>query len=102
MGLKFYILILFSTFHVSIPVILGIEVGNETAGRNWRRGAKRQHWDLPETITPDSKEAAIKFEIIYDLVGFILVDTQGTHFIARYATHDWTKIYTYDGMHHKG
>lgn len=84
---------------VSIPVILGIEVGDETAGRNRRCGAKRQHWDFPETITPDSKEAAIEFKIIYDLVGFILVDTQGTHFIARYTTHD-RKIYTYDGMRH--
>jgi len=87
---------------VSIPVILGIEVGDETAGRNRHRGAKRQHWDFPETITPDSEEAAIEFNIIYDLVGFVLVNTQGTHFIARYATHDRTKIYTYDGMRHNG
>ena len=49
---------------VSIPVILGIEVGDETAGRNRHRGAKRQYWNFPETITPDSEEAAIEFEII--------------------------------------
>ena len=87
---------------VSIPVILGIEVGDETAGRNRHRGAKRQHWYFPETITPDSEEVAIDFDLIYDLVGFVLVNTQGTHFIARYATHDRTKIYTYDGMRHNG
>ena len=36
---------------VSIPVILGIEVGDESVGRNRHRGAKRQHWDFPGTIT---------------------------------------------------
>ncbi|KIM36004.1 hypothetical protein M413DRAFT_14221 [Hebeloma cylindrosporum] len=58
---------------LSIPVIWGIEI-----------------------------EAALEFGIIYDLVGFVLVDFQGTHFIARYATDDGTKIYTYDSMRHNG
>ena len=83
-------------------MILGIEVSDESVGFNQRLGVKRQHWDFPQTITPDSNEAAVEFEIIYDLIGFILVNTQGTHFIARYATHDRTKIYTYDSLRHNG
>lgn len=87
---------------ISIPVILTIEVGDESVGLNQNFGSERQYWDFPPTITPDSRNSAEKFGIIYDLVGFILVNTEGTHFTARYTSHDRKIIYTYDSLAHKG
>ena len=87
---------------VSIPIILAIEVGDESVGLNRHSGSKRQHWDFPPTISPDSKTAAKNFGVIYDLVGFTLVNNEGTHFTARYASHNRKKVYTYDGLMHKG
>ena len=87
---------------VSIPVILAIEVGDESVGLNHHLGSERQYWNFPPTISPDSTDSAKKFGIIYDLVGFILVNTQGTHFTARYASHNQKIIYTYDSLVHEG
>ena len=69
---------------ISIPVILGIEVGDETIGLNRRSEtvAKQPHWHFPQTIEPDSKEAARDFGVVYDLIGFILINMEGTHFTA--------------------
>jgi len=87
---------------VSIPVILAIEVGDESVGLNRHLGSERQYWDFPPTISPDSPNSAKKFGMIYDLVGFTLVNTQGTHFTARYTAHNRKIIYTYDSLVHKG
>ena len=87
---------------VSIPVILAIEVGDESVGLNHYLGSERQYWDFPPTISPDSPNSAKKFGMIYDLVGFILINTQGTHFTARYTSHNQKIIYTYDSLAHKG
>ena len=87
---------------VSIPIILAIEVGDESVGLNRHSGSERQDWDFPPTISPDSKTAAKNFGIIYDLVGFTLVNNKGTHFTARYTSHDRKKVYTYDVLMHKG
>ena len=87
---------------VSIPVILAIEVGDESVGLNPILGSEQQHWDFPPTISPDSSDSARKFGMIYDLVGFTLVNTGGTHFIARYASHDQKIIYTYNSLAYKG
>lgn len=88
---------------VSIPIILGIEVGDETVKlNNHTTHPERQQWDFPPTIFPDPKAAAKNAGIVYDLVGFVLVNVGGTHFTARYISHDQKKIYTYDGLKHKG
>jgi hypothetical protein len=87
---------------VSIPIILSIEVGDESVGLNRHLGSERQNWDFPPTISPDSQNAAKHFDVIYDLVGFVLVNTKGNHFIARYSSHNQKIIYTYDSLTHKG
>ena len=89
---------------VSIPVILAIEVGDESVGINHHSGSEFEHqnWDFPATITPDSQKDAKKFGVIYDLVGYVLVNTEGTHFTARYSSHNRKTIYTYDSLAHKG
>jgi hypothetical protein len=65
-------------------------------------GSERQYWDFPATITPDSEDNAKKFGVIYDLIGYTLVNVEGTHFTARYISHDRKKIYTYDSLKHGG
>ncbi|KAF8810585.1 hypothetical protein BYT27DRAFT_7209288 [Phlegmacium glaucopus] len=70
---------------VSIPVVLAIEV-------------ERKYWDFPATITPDSQNNAKMFGVIYDLIGYVLVNIEGTHFTARYTSHDKKKVYTYNSM----
>ena len=87
---------------ISIPVILAIEVGDESLGLNHHLGSERQHWDFPPTISPDSVNSAEKFGLIYDLVGFILINAEETHFTARYTSHNRKFIYTYDSLVHKG
>jgi hypothetical protein len=87
---------------VSIPVVLAIEVGDETVGLNRQLASERQYWDFPATITPDSENNAKKFGVIYDLIGYTLVNVQGTHFTARYISHDRKKVYTYDSLKHGG
>lgn len=87
---------------VSIPVILAIEIGDESVGLNHQLDSGRQNWDFPSTISPDSQNAAEKFGVIYDLVGFVLINNEGTHFTARYSSHNQTNIYTYDSLSHKG
>jgi hypothetical protein len=87
---------------VSIPVILAIEVGDESVGLNHHLVSEHQNWDFPPTISPDSENAAKKFDVIYDLVGFVLINTEGTHFTARYSSHNQKIIYTYNSLAHKG
>lgn len=87
---------------VSIPVVLAIEVGDESVGLNRQLASERQYWDFPATITPDSENNAKKFGVIYDLIGYTLVNVQGTHFTARYISHDRKKVYTYDSLKHGG
>ena len=87
---------------VSIPVILAIEVGDESVGLNRHLVSEHQNWDFPPTISPDSQKAAKNFGIIYDLVGFVLINTKGTHFTARYSSHNRKIIYSYDSLAHKG
>ena len=50
---------------------------------------------LSSDYLPGSK--AKNAGIVYDLFGFVLVNVRGTHFTARYISHDQKKIYTYDG-----
>lgn len=85
---------------VSIPIILAIEVGDESVGL--KNHSEHQNWDFPPTIPPDSQKAAKNFGVIYDLVGFVLINTEGTHFTARYSSHNRKIIYTYDSLAHKG
>ena len=87
---------------VSIPMILAIEVGDESVGLNRRLVSEHQKWDFPPTISPDSENAAKNFGIIYDLVGFVLINTEGTHFTARYSSHNQKIICTYDSLAHRG
>jgi hypothetical protein len=88
---------------VSIPIILGNEVGDETVKLNHHTThPERQQWDFPPTIFPNLKAVAKNAEIVYDLVGFVLVNVGGIHFTARYISYDHKKIYTYDGLKHKG
>ena len=87
---------------VSIPVILAIEIGDESVGSNRHLVSERQNWDFPPTISPDSQKAARIFGVIYDLVGFVLINTEGTHFTARYSSHNQKIIYTYNSLAHKG
>jgi PHD-finger len=85
---------------VSLPVILTIEIGDECIGQE-----DQQHWDFPPTINPEAGSNGYKFQsgIIYDLVGYILINDERSHFTARYVSpNDMTTIYTYDSMRHNG
>ena len=95
--------VILRTSFVSIHIILCIEVGDKTVKlNNHTTHPERQQWDFPLTIFPDPNAAAKNAGIIYDLVGFVLVSVGGTHFTARYISHDHKKIYTYDRLKHKG
>jgi len=87
---------------VSIPVVLAIEVGDESVGPNQHLGADQQYWDFPATITLDSQTNAKRFGVIYDLIGYVLVSVEGDHFIARYTSHDKKKVYMYDSLKYDG
>jgi len=94
---------------VSLPVMLVLELGDESRSRELR-------WDFPPTLLPLTKHEADVDGIVYDLVGLALLSTPETdsgseeengflhnpHFIARYASADHSKIYTYDGTFHNG
>lgn len=83
---------------VSLPVILAIEIGDECIGQE-----DQQHWDFPPTINPEAGSDSDKPGIIYDLVGYILINNNSSHFIARYiCPNDMATIYTYDSMRHNG
>jgi PHD finger protein len=86
---------------VSLPVILAIEIGDESIGKE-----DQQHWDFPPTINPEAiplADAGDKSGIIYDLVGYILINDELSHFTARYVCpNDMATIYTYDSMRHNG
>ena len=86
---------------VSIPVILAIEIGDERIGQE-----DQQCWDFPPTISPgtsDETDSDDESEIIYDLVGYVLINYECSHFIARYiCPNDSATIYTYDSLRHKG
>jgi hypothetical protein len=52
---------------------------------------------FPPTIKPDTDGE--QFGIIYDLVGYILINYERSHFTARYVCpDDKSTIYTYDSM----
>lgn len=88
---------------VSIPVILAIEIGDERIGQE-----DQQCWDFPPTISPESDasdgtDSDDESGIIYDLVGYVLVNYGRSHFIARYiCPNDSATIYTYDSLRCKG
>jgi hypothetical protein len=85
---------------VSLPVILAIEIGDECVGQE-----NQQHWDFPSTINPEAGSGNDMSEsgVIYDIVGYILIDDKRSHFTARYTCpNDMATIYTYDSMRHNG
>lgn len=85
---------------VSLPVILAIEIGDECSGREGQ-----QRWEFPPTINPEAGSDGDKplAGIIYDLVGYILINNEHSHFTARYVCpNDMATIYTYDSMRHNG
>lgn len=86
---------------VSIPVILAIEIGDECIGQK-----DQQCWDFPPTISPDTSDGTDSDDesgIIYDLIGYVLVNYECSHFIARYiCPNDSVTIYTYDSLRRKG
>ncbi|KAF8956267.1 hypothetical protein BDZ97DRAFT_1763938 [Flammula alnicola] len=89
---------------ISIPVILTVEVANNDAPDtdDSLDDSDIQKWDFPPTLTPLTQTDAEEHGIIYDLVGFALLTSNRTHFIARYASEDHSTIYTYDGRAHDG
>ncbi|KAF8956009.1 hypothetical protein BDZ97DRAFT_1764147 [Flammula alnicola] len=89
---------------ISIPVILTVEVANNDAPDtdDSLDNSDIQKWDFPPTLTPLTQTDAEEHGIIYDLVGFALLTSNRTHFIARYASEDHSTIYTYDGRAHDG
>ncbi|KAF8069336.1 hypothetical protein FPV67DRAFT_1415419, partial [Lyophyllum atratum] len=82
---------------ISLPVVLAIEIGDESLHDD---NIETQSWKYPSTITPHSKAAAEDDGLVYDLIGFALVNRAESHFTARYIFED--NIYTYDGMLHNG
>ena len=88
---------------VSIPVILAIEIGDECIGQE-----DQQHWNVnfPPTINPEAGSDGDEYGlygIIYDLVGYILINYEHSHFTARYVCpNDMATIYTYDSLKHNG
>ena len=83
---------------VSLPVVLVIKIGDECIGQE-----DQQHWDFLPTISPGGFSLDEESEIIYDLVGYLLVSYECSHFTARYVCqNNTTTIYTYDSMQHKG
>ena len=84
---------------VSLPVILAIEIGDECIGQEDQQDC----WDFPPTINPEAGSDGDKSGIIYDLVGYILINNERSHFTARYVCpNDMAIIYTYDSMRHNG
>lgn len=85
---------------VSLPVILAIEIGDECIGQE-----DQQRWDFPPTINPEAGSGDDMSDpgVIYDLVGYILINHERSHFTARYTCpNDMATIYTYDSMQHNG
>ena len=83
---------------VSLPVILAIEIGDESIGQD-----NQQHWDFPPIIHPDAGSNSDESGIIYDLVGYVLINGERSHFTARYiCPNDTATIYTYDSLRHNG
>jgi hypothetical protein len=83
---------------VSLPVILAIEIGDECIGEE-----NQQHWDFPATINPLDSSDHDNSGIIYDLVGYILVNNERSHFTARYiCPNNVGLIYSYDSLRHNG
>ena len=83
---------------VSLPIVLAIEIGDECIGQE-----DQQHWDFPATINPLVNSDGDNSGIIYDIVGYILVNDERSHFTARYiCPNNDGLIYTYDSMRHNG
>ena len=86
---------------VSLPLLYTFEIGDERIACQ-DATQDLQVWDFPRTLTPDSDFSAKNHGLIYDLVGLALINLEGNHFTARYASNDQGTIYTYNDMEHKG
>jgi hypothetical protein len=94
------------TIVVSLPVMLVIEVGDESLSDSNVTNANDMIWDFPKTLSSSREQATNEENVTYDLVGLALIhpSTSTAHFTTRYTLegHSNTKIYTYDGMLHGG
>lgn len=87
---------------VSLPVILVVELLQEGIA-NGTSDRPDVDWDVPATLTPPiSPGIAKSHKIIYDLVGYGLVDHTGNHFTAQYQHPIDKQIHTYDGIKNDG
>lgn len=86
---------------ISLPVLLLLETPDDP---NPSKSCHVPSWDFPPTLTPSAvtKRQAGHKGMIYDLVGLAFFSSTQSHYIARYATDNNSKIYTYDGMRNGG
>ena len=91
---------------VSLPMMLVIEVGDESFSGSAVANANDMIWDFPKTLSSSTEHTTDQENITYDLVGLALIhpSTSTAHFTTRYTleSHANTKIYTYDDMLHGG
>ncbi|KAF8173113.1 hypothetical protein BJ912DRAFT_859605, partial [Pholiota molesta] len=78
----------------SIPIFYSVEIGTDDGASTI--------WNFPETLLPDTPAAAKHSGIIYDLLGYALINENRNHWIARFASDDKKRIFTYDGTKHDG
>ena len=80
---------------ISLPVVFTVEV-------ELTEGSKV--WNFLETLLPLTETEAHEHGLQYELVGLALLSTGdgAAHFLARHASADHRKIYTYDGLSHGG
>ncbi|KAF9547111.1 hypothetical protein CPC08DRAFT_648853 [Agrocybe pediades] len=78
---------------ISAPLLLTIELANERTSSQ-DESIPLLTWDIPSVLTPSG--------LMYDVIALALINSAGSHFIARYSSSDGIKVYTYDGMENKG
>jgi hypothetical protein len=92
---------------ISIPVIFAVEVLKAEEDEPEKDSDNKPNtpiWKFPPSITPLSEAAAQDHNIIYDLVGYVVLTSNDTHFTAKYISKSGSNrmVYTYDGMQNNG
>jgi len=55
-------------------------------------------WNIPQHLEPLGSDQVKKSKLIYDLIGFGLINEAQNYFIAHYQDESITGVTTYDGM----
>lgn len=79
----------------SMPILYSVEIGTDEAD------IAPLNWDFPETLKL-LRKGVTKAGLIYDLVGYALINAERNHWIARFSSGNKKNIYTYDGRENNG